>query len=128
MAARARAPAARDLCFPPSCRLRKPGEFKLVYASGRRLGNEFFTLNAQLSASGGARLGMSVALRTMRSAVERNRVRRLIRESFRLRRFMLPALDIVIAARSAARGADRAQLRASLEQLWQKIAVQPARS
>jgi ribonuclease P protein component len=128
MAARARAHAARDLCFPPSCRLRKPGEFKLVYASGRRLSNEFFTLSAQPNASGSARLGMSVALRTMRSAVERNRVRRLIRESFRLRRCMLPALDIVVGTRSAACGADRVQLRASLEQLWQKIAIQSARS
>jgi len=128
MAARARAHAAPDLRFPPSCRLRKPREFKLVYASGRRLGTEFFTLSAQPSASGGARLGMSVAVRTMGSAVERNRVRRLIRESFRLQRYRLPALDLVVGVRSTVRAADPAQLRASLEQLWQKLAVQSARS
>jgi ribonuclease P protein component len=124
MAARARLAAAPDLCFPPSRRLRKPREFQQVYAHGRRLGNEFFTLSAQPNASSSARLGMSVAVRSMGGAVQRNRLRRLIRESFRVHRCMMPPLDLVIGARAAARGADRAQLRSSLEQLWQKIALQ----
>jgi ribonuclease P protein component len=128
MAARARSAAAPDLGFPPARRIRRPSEFKQVYAGGRRLGNEFFTASAQPNALLTARLGMSVAIRTMGGAVARNRIRRLIRESFRLNQSLIPPLDIVIGVRVSARSAEAARLRSSLEQLWQKIIYQCARS
>ena len=121
MSARARTAAARPLSFPRARRLRPPGEFKHVYNAGRRWAHEFFTVTAQPNALGGPRLGMAVAVRAMGSAVERNRVRRLIRESFRLQQGQLPALDIVIAVRPTARGAAAAPLRASLDRLWERL-------
>ena len=121
MAARVRAAGAQPLGFPPARRLRKPGEFKRVYATGRRMGNEFFTVNAQPNELTAARLGMSVAVRAMGNAVGRNRIRRMIRESFRLNQAILPPLDIVIGVRAGARGAEPLLLRASLERLWQKL-------
>jgi ribonuclease P protein component len=121
MAARARCAAAQPLSFPPARRLRKPGEFKRVYATGRRLGNELFTVNTQPNETGAPRLGMSVAVRAMGNAVRRNRIRRMIRESFRLNQAILPPLDIVIGVRAGARDAEPALLRESLERLWQKL-------
>jgi ribonuclease P protein component len=64
---------------------------------------------------------MAVAVRAMGGAVERNRIRRLIRESFRLHQALVPALDIVIGVRANARGAVAADLRASLERLWDRL-------
>jgi ribonuclease P protein component len=107
--------------LPPERRLRRPAQFKEVYETGRRLGNEFFTANLHASAAGCARLGMSIAARTLRRAVDRNRLRRLIRESFRAHQLALPPLDMVIGVRAAVRTADNARLRGALEQLWQKI-------
>jgi ribonuclease P protein component len=115
------AAAARPLSYPRARRLRTAADFKRVYAHGRRMGNEFFTVNTQPNECSLARLGMSVAVRTMGNAVERNRLRRMIRESFRLHQASMPPLDIVIGARSAARSAPAAQLRSSLERLWQKL-------
>jgi ribonuclease P protein component len=109
------------LKLPPARRMRRPGEFKLVYAGGKRYGNEFFTANTRANELTWARLGMSIAARNLRRAVDRNRVRRLIRESFRMHQQDLPFLDIVIGARTAVISADRATLRAALEKLWQKI-------
>jgi len=85
------------------------------------MGNEFFTVNAQPNQLQGARLGMSVAVRTMGSAVARNRLRRMIRESFRLHQSLVPPWDIVVGVRATARAAAPAVLRASLEQLWHKL-------
>jgi ribonuclease P protein component len=118
----ARAPAAaHPQTFPRARRLRTAADFKRVYADGHRMGNEFFTVNARPNELPLARLGMSVAVRTMGNAVRRNRLRRMIRESFRLHQSSVPPLDIVIGARSSARTASCAELRSSLEQLWQKL-------
>ena len=68
-----------------------------------------------------ARLGLSIAARTVGNAVSRNRMRRLMRESFRQQQQALPAVDIVIGARAAARGASAGELRAALEWLWNQI-------
>jgi ribonuclease P protein component len=69
-----------------------------------------------------ARLGLAIATKTFGSAVARNRIKRIARESFRLHQHALPALDITVAARAAARTALGAELRASLDQLWQQLA------
>jgi len=113
--------ATPSLRLPPERRMRRPAEFKRAYAAGKRLGNEFFTVNAQANGLGCARLGMSIAARILRRAVDRNRVRRLIRESFRVHQLDLPAIDIVIGARAGVLAADNAQLRGALEKLWLKV-------
>ncbi len=113
--------ATPGLKLPRERRLRRPAQFKHVYAVGRRLGNEFFTACVQANEVGVARLGMSIAARTLRRAVDRNRMRRLIRESFRAHQLGLPPLDLVIGVRSGVQSADNARLRAALEQLWRKL-------
>ena len=64
---------------------------------------------------------MAVSVRAAGAAVTRNRLRRLIRESFRLQRQELPAVDIFVVARSGAKSASNAQVFASLARLWQEI-------
>jgi ribonuclease P protein component len=123
MAAAAAPQSAPRFRFPPRLRLRRPAEFKRAYAQGRRLGNEFFTVNACPNGLGMARLGMSVAARNLKAAVARNRIRRLVRESFRAHQGSLPALDLVIGVRAAVLQADNARVRERLGQLWHKIAA-----
>jgi ribonuclease P protein component len=67
-------------------------------------------------------LGLAIATRTCGGAVARNLIKRVARESFRLNQHSLPAVDITIAAREAARLAARRDLRASLAGHWKKIA------
>ena len=69
-----------------------------------------------------ARLGLAIATKVFGTAVARNRIKRLIRESFRLNQYSLPNLDITIAARDAAKNAAPAQLRLSLERTWKSLA------
>ena len=114
------------LGFPPERRLRRKAEFDATYAEGRRFGDGFFGIVARANAAAGPRLGLAVATKVAGNSVERNRIRRLIRESFRLRQRQLPALDIVVSARARVRGAGNAQLTASLDILWGKVTEQCA--
>ena len=63
---------------------------------------------------GRPRLGLSIAARSIAHAVARNRIRRLVREGFRLAQHDLPPVDLVVAARPAARNDSAAELRADL--------------
>jgi len=103
--------------------VRHSAEFKRLYATGQRLGNACFTAVVLANGTGAPRLGLSVAARMLKRAVERNRVRRLIRESFRVHQHRLPAVDIVVGVRSPVREANNPLLRESLERLWQKISI-----
>jgi len=104
--------------FRPCHRLRTAAEFECVYRTGRRAGDGLFTVNALANGLGFARLGMSVSTRTVGNAVRRNRVRRIIREVFRIRRTGLPAVDLVVTSRPGARDAERPALVTSLERLF----------
>jgi ribonuclease P protein component len=116
------------LTLPARLRLRRKSDFDAAYARGRRLGDGFFAVIATMNEAGAPRLGMAVAVRVAGGAVGRNRIRRIIRESFRLHQQSLPALDLVVSARPQARGASGAQLHASLAALWKKVVAQCATS
>lgn len=109
------------LTFPAHKRLRRKSEFDAAYARGWRFGNGFFAVTASSNDKQGARLGMAVAVRMAGSAVERNRIRRIVRESFRLHQHVLPSVDLVVNARPKARGAPGTELHASLVGLWKKV-------
>jgi ribonuclease P protein component len=114
--------ARQRLTHPAERRLRSKREFDAVYAHGQRFGNGFFGVTAYRAAQGGGpRLGLAVAVKTAGNAVERNRIRRVIRESFRLHQHELPAMDLVVNARARTRGASGPELRAHLEPLWQEV-------
>jgi len=78
-------------------------------------------VNALPNELGYARLGMSVSYRTVGNAVCRNRIRRLIREVFRLNHATLPALDFVVTSRPGARNAEKPALLTSLERLFADV-------
>ena len=116
------------LTLPAARRLRRKWEFDQLYARGKRLGNSHFGMTVHPNTQGMARLGLAVASKPFGGSVPRNRIRRLIRESFRLRQHELPAVDMVVSARPGARLATAAELRASLDGLWDKVKVQCAPS
>jgi ribonuclease P protein component len=107
--------------FSARQRLRTQAEFEHVYKSGQRFGQSLFQVSACPNAHGFPRLGLSIGARTVGNAVARNRIRRVVREIFRLAQADLPAVDIVVAARAAARNASRDALRSDLERALRAV-------
>jgi ribonuclease P protein component len=114
------------LRHPQSARLLRPADFARLRESGRRLNSQQLSIQYRKREVPGARLGMAVSRRVSKVAVVRNRIRRQIRESFRLHRARLPACDILVIARQSAAEQTNAQLREELESLWSRLAAQDA--
>jgi ribonuclease P protein component len=64
---------------------------------------------------------MAVSKRQVKRAVDRSRLKRLARETFRVRRHSLTGLDLVVMARSAAASFDNDRLAGSLAQLMDRL-------
>ncbi|MEJ2620283.1 MAG: ribonuclease P protein component [Candidatus Thiodiazotropha sp.] len=113
--------------FPRSRRLLKPDEFRRVFSQGRRSGDRYFLVLALANQSDHARLGLAVAKKHCRKAVDRNRIKRIIRESFRHSQLGLVGLDLVVVARQWAPLADNRDCHNSLKKHWHRIAEQCAK-
>jgi len=68
-----------------------------------------------------ARLGLVIAKKKLRRAVDRNRVKRVSRESFRLLQQSLEGLDIVLLCRSGAVGLNKREIHDHLQPLFFKV-------
>ena len=111
---------SRDARFPPSARLRKPEEFQHCFAQGLRVNGRYFRLHAVAAEQ--PRLGLAVSRKVDTRAVERNRIKRIARDSFR-NYSAHASLDCAIVARREAAGAAAPLLRADLESLWRRAAA-----
>jgi len=115
------APLVSDTAgFSPDQRLHTPAEFGRVFAEPARSSDRFFTVLARPSGRSAARLGLTVSRRVAKRAVDRNKLKRLARESFR-QQSALPPWDFVVLARAGADRAERRVLRASLDHHFEQL-------
>lgn len=85
--------------FPKRCRIKKSADFELIYKEGKRVFNEYFTVFLLDNGLSFSRLGVTVTKKVGRTHI-RNRIKRLIREYFRLNYEDIPAgKDLVVVAR-----------------------------
>ena len=106
--------------FPASRRILRKADFDAAFRQGRRLGDPLLSLVIRPNTLGHPRLGVALAAKVVGNAVARNRLRRIIRDSFRLAQHRLPAADLIVGARAGVREAPAPRIRASLETLWSK--------
>jgi ribonuclease P protein component len=110
------------LRFPRCAHLRASAEFQAVFGEGKRVSGPAFRLHVLLKPeSAQARLGVTVSKRVDANAVGRNRLRRHIKECFRLQRPTLPAGDYVLLAKPEARTLDGKAVRAEVNSLFERV-------
>ncbi|MGA9341376.1 MAG: ribonuclease P protein component [Rhodanobacteraceae bacterium] len=101
----------------------RPGDFLRLRNQARRVTARHFRAEVADAAGVIARLGLAVSRRVSKSAVRRNRIKRVARESFRQIRHRLPPVDILLIARASAANEGNEMLRADLVLLWQRVAA-----
>lgn len=96
-----------SLTLPKSCLLTKPWEYRHVYQTGKRLKGNYFSLIFTPNNKTENRLGISIHGQ-LKGSVRRNRIKRIIKEFYRLNRNFLqrgisseglPMADIVFTVR-----------------------------
>jgi ribonuclease P protein component len=107
--------------FPARLKLRRAEDFETVFRDGRRSADALFTVLYRSSTLDHARLGMTASAKKLRTAVGRNRVRRLVRESFRHAAAGLAGLDIVVLVKEPAARAGNGDIFASLDGHWARL-------
>jgi ribonuclease P protein component len=107
--------------FPSRRRLRAGREFDAAFKRGVRVEGRLFLLVAAPNGRSFDRLGLAAG-RRVGGAVERNRVRRLLRESFRrLERPGGPGVDLVVVARASLVGLGQAEVDRELRERVRRI-------
>ena len=123
-----RAPASQSATavarapLPRAARLLKPADFKQVFKKNQATNDRLFRILARANQVGQSRLGMAVSKKVDRTAVGRNRIKRVIRESFRHWSADSDiSFDIVVLPRPVAASICNQQLFRSLRGHWSRI-------
>ena len=90
-----------DAGFPRQSRLLTSGEFSPVFDKpDYRLSSRYLLLLARHSGHDQPRIGLVIGKRHIRKAVQRNRIKRIMRESFRVMKNDFATIDLVFLARA----------------------------
>lgn len=109
--------------YPRTARLLKAGDFAALRGRSKRIGARHFLAEYCSNEKPTCRLGQAVSRRVSKRAVERNRIKRVVRESYRHVRGQLSCVDILLIARSSAANTPSTDLRDDLASLWKKFAT-----
>ena len=108
--------------FSPSVRIRCAADYKCVFDGALfKVHQPHFLFLAKVTEQPHRRLGIVVAKKKVRRAHERNRIKRLARESFRLHQQNIELLDIVVMPKMGIDTISNAELHQQLQFAWQKL-------
>lgn len=112
---------AHSFSFAKQCRLLCAADYSPVFDKADfKVSNSSILILARPNSVGTPRLGLVISKKNVRLAVDRNRLKRLIRESFR-HRVDLPNVDIVVLARRGLGEAANTVINNELNRLWNKL-------
>ena len=95
-------------------------DFKFVFQQPLRTATPQITILGRPNNLGHPRIGLTVAKKYAKRAHERNRIKRLVRENFRLQQHSLPAMDFVVIAKQGVTELDNPTLTKNLDKLWRR--------
>lgn len=107
--------------FGRELRLLTPGDFKAVFSNPARAASPQLTLLAIPNGLQHPRIGLTLAKKNVRKACQRNRIKRVVRDSFRCHQHDLPHVDIVVIGKKGLDDLDNEALHQLVQKLWRKL-------
>lgn len=112
-----------ELSFTRHSRLLTAAEYSHVFnKSCCKAGDNAFLILAAENKLERARLGLVIAKKQLKRAVDRNRVKRISRELFRHKQHQLSGIDLIVLCRPGVKGLEKAEIHRKLDRLFDKIA------
>jgi ribonuclease P protein component len=113
----------KALNFPKSHRLLKPSDYGKVFDDVQlKVPHRNFLILATPNSLGYARVGLIFSKKNLKLAVQRNRIKRQVRETFRHNQH-LPPLDIIVLGRQGLSHLDNHTVSSSLNDLWGRLST-----
>lgn len=114
-----------SFAFKKSSRLLSSEDYQPVFANAKyKVGHRHLLMLAIPNELQRPRLGLVIGKKNIRLAVQRNRIKRHIRESFRLHQHKLPSVDVIVLARSQLDQLSDDRLNALLQKQWSRLSEQ----
>jgi len=118
-----------DASFPRQLRLLNARHYKAVFDDAPyRVSCPELLFLAKPNGLDHPRLGIVVSKKNCRRATQRNRIKRLIRESFRCQQARLSGIDVIVLARRGAADLDNKAVTELLAKLWNRLLKRAQRS
>lgn len=105
--------------FDKSRRLITKADYKFVFDEAKKTASSEFVVLFRKNNLNRARLGLALSKKVIAKAHDRNRIKRLIRESFR--KSDLPSVDIIFLARQGVGTLDNTAIHRALSKIWDKL-------
>ena len=113
-----------DYRFTKNYRLLTSSDYKGVFDNAEhKVSCRFILMLAIKHKKCQTRLGMIVSKKNIPKSVERNRIKRLIRESFRKTRSQLPQLDVIVLIRRGLDGLPNLTISTKMDALWKDLRI-----
>jgi ribonuclease P protein component len=112
----------RNKRYLKSYRLCTPSQYRNVFSTDLRSIDSCFVVLAKNNGLEFSRLGLAISKKKIHAAVARNRIKRIVRESFRLNDIAFNGYDLVVMAQKKPEIANKEKLRKSIERHWSKLA------
>ena len=107
--------------YPKKNRLTQPTEYRNVFTTNLRSVDSCFIVLAKENGLEFSRLGIAVSKKKIKKAIKRNKIKRIIRESFRQDSIKQEHYDLIVLPQLGHEKAEEKKLRDSLNEHWRKI-------
>ncbi|WMY95828.1 MAG: ribonuclease P protein component [Arsenophonus sp.] len=106
------------LVFPRKLRLLNPKDFDYVFQCPKKVYSPEIIILGRLNTLKYPRIGFTIAKKNIKLSHDRNRIKRLVREYFRLHRDKLPSMDFVILVKKNVVNLNNQEITKKLGYLW----------